>query len=170
MINVNDSVTHILLKLINMHHPYGSIENILNFLWCIWKSRNDCLFNKIDGHPFQIYHAANAITQNLEMVDVLNINHRNTNSHLKSSDYVSQNKMQVPQGNLIQGETLKTDLLISGSKVYTDAAWKTKKNPRDTRNHFYRTWHLLSHCRARFRGEDPHPSFYYFPGRLSASC
>jgi hypothetical protein len=33
------------------------------------------------------------------------------------------------QDKIMQGETLKTDLHIAGSKIYTDAAWKSKNIP-----------------------------------------
>jgi hypothetical protein len=53
-----------------MNHPNGSIENILSFMWCLWKARNDCLFNKKDNTPSQVHHMTNAIKQNLELLDV----------------------------------------------------------------------------------------------------
>jgi hypothetical protein len=66
-----NSITQIILRLLNMNHPNANISNILTFMWCIWKSRNDCLFNRKVNLPTQVHHMANAINKNLEMVDVV---------------------------------------------------------------------------------------------------
>jgi hypothetical protein len=63
-----NSVTALILHILSMNHPNGNLENILTFMWCLWKSRNDNLFNGKNGHPTQIYLMANAIKQNLEML------------------------------------------------------------------------------------------------------
>jgi hypothetical protein len=70
----DESISQIMQKLLNMNYPNGSIQ-ILTFLWCIWKSRNDCLFNKNkkDSNPSQIHHMANALKQNLELLDVTQV-------------------------------------------------------------------------------------------------
>jgi hypothetical protein len=47
------------------------LQNIFTFLWCLWKSRNDCLFNKKDGIPRQINHAAQAIIEAQALADVV---------------------------------------------------------------------------------------------------
>jgi hypothetical protein len=67
----SDSITQILNRLLSMNHPNGSIENILTFMWCLWKARNNCLFNKKDNTPLQVHHMTNAIQQNLELLDVM---------------------------------------------------------------------------------------------------
>jgi hypothetical protein len=66
----SDSISQILNELLSMNHPNGSIENILIFMWCIWKSRNDCLFNKKKISRLPVHHMANDIKQNLELLDV----------------------------------------------------------------------------------------------------
>jgi hypothetical protein len=71
IVSPDDSISQILTRLISMNHPYGSLENILTFMWCLWKSRNDCLFNKKDNTPLQVHHMTNAIKQNLKLLDTL---------------------------------------------------------------------------------------------------
>jgi hypothetical protein len=128
MVHINSSLTQILQNLLNMHHPNGSMQNILTFLWCIWKARNDCLFNKKDRHPSRIIHMANSIINNMEMTDVVQ-------GILEHNLPTGSNHKAHPQGptqdgeKLEQGQTLKSDLQITGSKIYTDASWKTKKIP-----------------------------------------
>jgi ribonuclease HI len=67
---------------------------------------------------------ANAIKQNLEMVDVLQV------QQLKPG---MEGQGEARQGDLKclpkLGETLKTDNLIQGTKIFTDATWNTKDTP-----------------------------------------
>jgi hypothetical protein len=41
-----NSVTTLILHMLSMNHPNGNLENILTFMWCLWKSRNDNLFKE----------------------------------------------------------------------------------------------------------------------------
>jgi hypothetical protein len=66
------SLTQIIMNLLNMNHPHASLSNILTFLWCIRKSRNDNLFGRNKGQPYQIQHMAQAITTNLDMIHAMN--------------------------------------------------------------------------------------------------
>jgi hypothetical protein len=59
---------------------------------------------------------ANSINQNMEMVNVV-------------LDALKKNFSQDIEERLEQGDTLKSDLLIKGSKFFIDASWKTKKIP-----------------------------------------
>jgi hypothetical protein len=68
-----NSLTDIILNLVNMNHPKTTLPNVLTFMWCLWKSRNDHLFNRQQLHPAQIQHMANALNHNLEMSDVLQV-------------------------------------------------------------------------------------------------
>jgi hypothetical protein len=129
VVDESRSITQTLLNILNMNHPYASIENLLTYLWCIWKSRNDCLFNRQVRQAFQIQHMANALNQNMEMLDVLQVA---TNRSLGASEENHQQEkkeLQVNDKDMTQGITLKSDLLINGSKIFTDAAWKTRKIP-----------------------------------------
>ena len=76
----------------------------------------------------QIYHMTNAINQNLEMLDVVQVALEKVASHLNNSKKVNQDKVQAIEDGVKQGETLKTDLRIKGSKIYTDASWKTRRS------------------------------------------
>jgi hypothetical protein len=100
-----------------MNHPNGSIENILTFMWCLWKARNNCLFNKKDNTPLQVHHMTNAIKQNLELLDVM-----------QDSVQVAQPKTGIQQELAYPGSTINTDLQIKGSKIFSDATWR-KINP-----------------------------------------
>jgi ribonuclease HI len=120
VIQNNSSLTHIIMNLLNINHPYASLQNIFTFMWCLWKSRNDCLFGRKKGEPYQINLNAQAILNNLELV--------------VASDPLLQvqPKSQIPTGISaipVQGVTLQSDLVIAGAKVYSDASWKCKKIP-----------------------------------------
>jgi hypothetical protein len=108
------------MNLLNMNHPHASLQNILTFMWCLWKSRNDCLFDRKKGEPYQINLNAQAILNNLEIVIA------------SDPSLQVQPKSQNPAGTAafpVQGETLKSDLVIAGAKVYSDASWKCNKIP-----------------------------------------
>jgi hypothetical protein len=114
----SNSLTQILLNILNMPHPYATIQNVLTFMWCIWKSRNDCLFDRRKGEPYQIHINAMALKNNLELVNLPNSNlqmqHKQTH-HTLNSKVVSQ------------GETIATDIHISGPKIFSDATWKKRQ-------------------------------------------
>jgi hypothetical protein len=125
-VHINSSLTQILQNLLNMHHPNGSTQNILTFLWCMWKAMNDCLFNKKDRHPSHIIHMANAIINNMEMTYVVQ-------GILEHNLPTGSNHKAHPQGpaqdgeKLEQGQTLKSDLQITGSKIYTMLLGRPRK-------------------------------------------
>jgi hypothetical protein len=108
------------LKLQIMNHPHGSLQNSLTFMSCIWKSRNDWLFDRKKDAPHQIYINAQGLCNNPELYS--------------SSDPVFrvQKQVQAFATNLVQppGSTIKTDQTITVSKFFSDAAWKTTKSPR----------------------------------------
>jgi hypothetical protein len=124
------SITDLILKLLNMNHPNATLENVLTFMWYLWKSRNDNLFNEKPGHPTHIYIMANAMQHNLEMVDVLQVQEQKTTdwytdlSNSRSTTGQFECNQMPPQGH-----TLKSDLMINGKKIFSDATWKSKKAP-----------------------------------------
>jgi hypothetical protein len=107
-----------------MNHPHAFLENILTFMWCLWKSRNDNLFCRTPGAPHQIHQAARAIQQNLEMVDLSVV----YPLQVQRSDQ-RQDHMVIHDAMPMQGGTIKSDLLITGPKIFSDAAWKSIKVP-----------------------------------------
>lgn len=121
------------MNYLSMNHPHASLANILTFMWCIWKSRNDSLFGRKPGAPYQIHHMVQAIQQNQEMTHMSNtssvqIQHSHSLPRpLSSSLQVTEQAISPDAGLPKHGETLNSDLIIHGSKIFTDAAWKTKK-------------------------------------------
>lgn len=114
------SMQSLIHALLNMQHPYASIPTIFNFMWCIWKSRNDCLFARKCSLPHQVHIAAAALLdQNISLVN--------------SSDPAQVNDQNHNQGTRnvmpFQGCTLRTDLLVTGAKIYSDACYKCSKIP-----------------------------------------
>ena len=122
----HNSVLDIIQVLINMHHPQASIPNIFTFLWCLWKARNDVLFCRKESHPHQVHQAALAIASIQDMQDPQEHLNRElpSSKEKQSTTILSQGQEQVQQGS-----TLKSDLAISGTKIYSDASWHKKNVP-----------------------------------------
>jgi hypothetical protein len=135
-----------------MNHLHASLPNILTFMWCIWKSRNDNLFGRKAKAPYQMHLMAQEIKNNLEMPDnthdpSLQIQIQAHDSSLQvledqMNGYALQplasfSQVPFPRLDRLQtdaintfvqpGNTLKTDLAILGPKVYSDAALKIRK-------------------------------------------
>ena len=91
---------------------------ILNFMGCLWKARNDYLFNRKKATPHQVNIAATSLSN--DFCDLLN---SSSHHQPQNSSCILTHTNQL----LLQGQTLKSDLLITGPKVYTDAAFKCKK-------------------------------------------
>ena len=111
---------NIIYALLNVNHPYASIPNVFNFLWCIWKSRNDCLFARKCTFPHQVHLAALAM---VECNSVHEVPPDNPNSTLHA--HINRENSLVLQ----QGCTIRSDLLILGSKIFSDASFKCSKIP-----------------------------------------
>ena len=113
------NLTDIILKLLAMNHPHATLPNILTFMWCIWKSRNDMLFQQKKCEPYQIYINSHALMKNLEICS--------TNSHKQTG---IQDQKQVPtEENTIplQGATLQSVSSLQGGVFFSDASWKENK-------------------------------------------
>lgn len=65
--HTHTDIPHILHDLLNSNHPQASLINIMTFLWCIWKARNDALFARKNTTPRQVYQATQAILKNQEL-------------------------------------------------------------------------------------------------------
>ena len=49
--------------LLSSSHPQINVDSLYTFLWCLWKARNDCLFNRKCSRPIHVFAASNAIMQ-----------------------------------------------------------------------------------------------------------
>lgn len=114
LVHGHNTIYSLLTHLLSLNHPYATLQNVFTFLWCIWKARNDYLFQRKNRFLQQVHHMERAIT------DSLSWEHQ-------------QNK--VPSGSMAQptvvttglpqpGGTLSSDLLISGHRIFSDASWK----------------------------------------------
>lgn len=86
----------------------------------MWKSRNDCLFQRKKGYPLQVHQATLAINACQALLDKPKDNH-----FPDVQDHSTQDANHLP----LQGSTLKSDLLLAGIKVFSDAAFRCCKIP-----------------------------------------
>jgi hypothetical protein len=96
-----------ILQLLAPNHPQISIHKIFTFLWCLWKMRNEKLFNNIEGSPHQVIIRTNALLDS----------------------------MQLHKPHVLPTKTLATprELLYNGPKMFVDAAWKEQVNGQPTK-------------------------------------
>ena len=59
--------------LLSSNHPHISIVNLYTFLWCLWKVRNDHLFNRKNSKPEQVFAVYNAILQDTSLMKELQV-------------------------------------------------------------------------------------------------
>ena len=104
-----------------IHYILSSCKNkdtlqfILCILWCIWKARNDLIFNKISTSPLQVLHKAKALQQEKESTD------RVTMHSAREEENRGQKVQQTEQNWNINAKE---------PKIYTDAAFKCKTSSR----------------------------------------
>jgi hypothetical protein len=128
VLNTN-SITDVISNLLNMHHPQANLPYILTFMWCLWKSRNDALFQKIQGRSGQIYHMANALTLNLELSNDLQVNRVNNQARAVESDTQVKGKEldQLQHTEHRHRGTIKTLSSLTGTLMFSDAAFKENR-------------------------------------------
>jgi hypothetical protein len=108
--------------MLHMNHPHATLSNIFTFMWCIWKSRNDLLFGRKKGLPYQISINAQALRNNLELYDA-------------SSYSIQENRINHQEKTILemvtphQGSTISPERIMAGPVIYTDASWKCRKVP-----------------------------------------
>ena len=108
----------VLLDFLRTRHPYGYLSNIFTFLWCLWKARNDFLFDRKKSLPHHVQIAANALSSH-HSVESLHLVHH-SRPKIVAQVHLSSNQLTM------QGQSLKFDILIKGPKVYSDAALSVK--------------------------------------------
>uniref|UniRef100_M8BQF1 Uncharacterized protein n=1 Tax=Aegilops tauschii TaxID=37682 RepID=M8BQF1_AEGTA len=85
-------------------------------MWCLWKVRNEKLFQRKEGSPVQVSFAAQAITNSFK----LETGHTN----------LCKNKipMQDKGEELRQGNTIDASKLSTQNTFFTDAAWNLQES------------------------------------------
>jgi hypothetical protein len=63
------SIPGMIQSLLSSGHPHINLSNLYTYLWCLWKARNDVLFDRKNCRPPQVYAVANAITQRIHGAD-----------------------------------------------------------------------------------------------------
>ena len=61
------NVPNMIQALLSLGHPQINQTSLYTFMWCLWKARNDCLFNRKRSSPAQVFVVSNAIMQGLKL-------------------------------------------------------------------------------------------------------
>ncbi|XP_024313489.1 uncharacterized protein LOC112270064 [Brachypodium distachyon] len=104
-----NTIINTLIAISKSGHPKGSIQNIFTFLWCIWKSRNNFLFNRKLTSSIQVFPNAKSLIAGTELE--------------LTADPTTEKE---------QGDQTSRSILISTSQIshlqefniYLDVAWK----------------------------------------------
>uniref|UniRef100_A0A453D719 Reverse transcriptase domain-containing protein n=1 Tax=Aegilops tauschii subsp. strangulata TaxID=200361 RepID=A0A453D719_AEGTS len=115
LVHSQDSLITTITSLMGSHHPHASFQNIFNFLWTLWKARNDCLFERWKGHPNRIHVMAASMDCAMQVEALLS----SDDQHSVTNNL--HNEQQIP----MQGKSIQSDLIIKGPKIYSDAAFRT---------------------------------------------
>ena len=127
----SNSISEYVQTILSMNHPYASLENIFTFLWCLWKSRNDTLFNRKLGSPMQIHHAAQAILQ------AQNLLHEAVPDGTQEEQQPRQHMATTaPFPSL--GSSLSSDVQITGPKIFRMEKLQDSRNEWTARDRIWR--------------------------------
>jgi hypothetical protein len=108
LITQNSEIFHTtVLQLLALDHPQVIIPNIFTFLWCLWKMRNEKLFNNVDAQPSQTIIRTNALLNSLQ---------------IHTAPPIPPKIHETPK-----------ELLYSDPKFFVDAAWRKSTNGRPTK-------------------------------------
>jgi hypothetical protein len=109
------SVSQMIQALLLSGHRHINIPNLYTFLWCLWKARDDALFNKKSTDPRRVYPAANAILQGARL-----------------EDYISEQGQQQTGSTIQVWEPQQDPFNYAGNAICCDAAWKNADNQSPT--------------------------------------
>jgi hypothetical protein len=104
------NVPDMIQALLSSSHPQINPESLYTFLWCLWKARNDCRFNRKCARPTQVFAASNAIVQGSKI-----------EGHHLPEDHESS-KQPHPSEALIR---IPSNLACNS--IFCDAAWKLQQ-------------------------------------------
>ena len=114
-----DSLVTTILNLANSNHPNATLSNIFTFLWCLWKFRNDKVFQRKDASPIQVFHAAQAIINSLSLEQNINMQETATSETGKDCKH--------KEDKYVQGNTVNLTEISTSTKIFTDAAWNKQE-------------------------------------------
>lgn len=112
----SNSITSMILGILNSNHPHATLSNVFTFMWCMWKSRNDKLFQRKENSPLQFFYAAQAIANCIS---------QEVGVHEQSHKEEENQELQIAN-TYAQGTTVDLLKLTTTNRIFTDAAWKNQ--------------------------------------------
>jgi hypothetical protein len=110
------SIPGMIQSLLSSGHPHINLSNLYTYLWCLWKARNDVLFDRKNCRPPQVYAVANAIIQGAKL--------EATSTEERQKLLMVDNQLQISPPNL---EQHNSDL-FAGNVIFSDAAWRVESH------------------------------------------
>ena len=95
--------------LLSSNHPCISVKTLYTFLWCLWKSRSDFLFKKIQMHPERIFPMSSALLQDCTLYT------QQLSPQMQPEQAQDQRQHRPQQGCNAPQE--------AGHLLFSDAAW-----------------------------------------------
>jgi hypothetical protein len=108
---MHHNVPALIQALLLSGHPQINQTSLYTFLWCLWKARNDCLFNKKRPSPANVFAVSNAIMQEAQ----LEVTGCSENQHNAQQSYHLTPMVQIPSS-------------FAGEAIFCDAAWKLEQD------------------------------------------